>query len=641
MAYSVYTLNNRINYLQDQINNGIGTVNTLQEVIDKNDSLQGSVPTLDQVIKYDGTNVIWDSISTTPQTLQETINAGYSLQSQAPTTSQFIGFDGTNVIWDNVDIPNLQHVLDTGNNANQSIILNDSSALNTNTINNNSLNIINENSGFIGIGCGDINTTGTASVSFNSTTATSSNLNVSTSGISAPPFFSPPQAIAQLNTTQTTSSLNLSYSGQYTTGKQLEMNLEKLQHQSDGSLDYSIISNGYLNLNSGDSTYGFKKVRINTTAPNYKLEIDNNSIRASQISAPTFYSELQTSQILCENTPAGRSYMTYGGYTTSNNTQYVALQPTQLLATNDFKILTQTTGDISIEAKDQIKLKALDLGGTGNGIVIDKLTPNIYYQLNTLNVFDRLVIDNTGLIETISVTNSTATSIRQNNIVLQNIATSTSCDITGDGGIIFYSGATTPSSFSPSQLSFYTGSSPTSTMNNAGFRGSVYHTDQPTTNQIYYLSFVQSNGVAGYYPPCFDSATLTYNPSFNILTVNALALNTGTTGVTYSGNSLSATISGTSGQTNQEFKWTITTTPSNITTFNLTNRRQNGVYRIYIINNSGGSFVINKTLSGTATNKTNFNNTTIGAGETWIMEIQVVDFGTGNAINAIDLKNYS
>jgi hypothetical protein len=160
------------------------------------------------------------------------------------------------------------------------------------------------------------------------------------------------------------------------------------------------------------------------------------------------------------------------------------------------------------------------------------------------------------------------------------------------------------------------------------------------TSANYYLPFV--SGTSGQQSVYIDaSSPLQYNPVSNLLTVGALALNTGTTGVVYSAGALSLTVSGTGGQSTQEFKWNATSAVGTVNTFNITNRRGNAIYRIYIINSTGVSFTINGSLAGTATNKTSFPNTTIPNGATYIMKIQVVDFNTGNNVNAIDLVGYS
>jgi hypothetical protein len=76
MAYSVYTLSNRISALESLINSGSGTINTLQQVVSANDSLNGSPPTTaGQVIQFDGTVVKWDTVSQINPTLQDVLTS--------------------------------------------------------------------------------------------------------------------------------------------------------------------------------------------------------------------------------------------------------------------------------------------------------------------------------------------------------------------------------------------------------------------------------------------------------------------------------------------------------------------------------------------------------------------------------------
>ena len=86
---------------------------TLQEVIDNGDELQGSVPTLDQVIKYDGTNIVWSDLPepTATPSLQEVINVSDELQSTAPTVGQFIGYNGGTTVWSDLPVVTLDSVV--------------------------------------------------------------------------------------------------------------------------------------------------------------------------------------------------------------------------------------------------------------------------------------------------------------------------------------------------------------------------------------------------------------------------------------------------------------------------------------------------------------------------------------------------
>jgi hypothetical protein len=131
-----------------------------------------------------------------------------------------------------------------------------------------------------------------------------------------------------------------------------------------------------------------------------------------------------------------------------------------------------------------------------------------------------------------------------------------------------------------------------------GYQGKVYHTDQPTTNLTYYLTFVQSGGVSGYYDPAFDSATLTYNPSTNLLFVAGLQLSGSTNTGTLSAGVLTL---GCNESSSRQFQVSMT---SNITGLTCSNRRTNGVYTCSIYNVSGSVFTISNVLTGL--NKTDY-----------------------------------
>jgi hypothetical protein len=152
---------------------------------------------------------------------------------------------------------------------------------------------------------------------------------------------------------------------------------------------------------------------------------------------------------------------------------------------------------------------------------------------------------------------------------------------------------------------------------NTGYQGKVYHTDQPTTNLTYYLTFVQSNGVSGFYDPAFDSATLTYNPSTNLLFVAGLQLSGATVTGTLSAGVLSL---GCNEASSRQFQVSMT---SNITGLTCTNRRTNGVYTCTIYNVSGSVFTISNVLTGL--NKTDYAAPIImNNGDTAVMTIRTL-----------------
>jgi len=377
------------------------------------------------------------------------------------------------------------------------------------------------------------------------------------------------------------------------------------------------------------------------------------------------------------------------------------LAPSQT-ATYGYDNLTSTGNGsaFTIASTETLNLSALDTAGTGKGIFIDNTTPNIQYSTGGFGDFIRIA--NNGTITSQSVTNSLIADLSPNYLALQHPATQTAMDLDSDLGMRFSTASSgIYSNFSATQLQF--SSTPnTSLMTASGFRGDLFNnTGSIVSASAFFPSFVQSSSAgygtpqtfsnlsytpstklltcningncagtatnannilvadnqvsANYYVPFVSgtsgqqavyidaSSPYQYNPVQNLLTVGTLALNTGTTGVTFSAGALSAIVSSTGGQTTQEFKWVPTTVVGTMTTFNITNRRSNGIYRIFIVNNTGVSFTINGALLNTAgaSNKTSFSNTTIANGSTWIMKIQVVDFNTGNAVNAIDLTNYA
>lgn len=131
-----------------------------------------------------------------------------------------------------------------------------------------------------------------------------------------------------------------------------------------------------------------------------------------------------------------------------------------------------------------------------------------------------------------------------------------------------------------------------------GYQGKIYHTDQPTTALTYYLTFVQSGGISGFYDPAFDSATLTYNPSTNLLAVAGLQLSGSTIAGTLSAGILTL---GCNESSSRQFQVSMT---SNITGLTCSNRRTNGVYTCSIYNVSGSVWTISNVLAGV--NKTDY-----------------------------------
>lgn len=100
---------------------------------------------------------------------------------------------------------------------------------------------------------------------------------------------------------------------------------------------------------------------------------------------------------------------------------------------------TQSVGSPSpdnpftIETNKYLKLKASDAGGSGYGIFIDKLTPNIYYPYNSSNPNDRLVISNNGIINSISVSTSQTMDIGSAQLLFQDFVAQKAVDFATSG----------------------------------------------------------------------------------------------------------------------------------------------------------------------------------------------------------------
>jgi hypothetical protein len=286
----------------------------------------------------------------------------------------------------------------------------------------------------------------------------------------------------------------------------------------------------------------------------------------------------------------------------------------------------------TIASTETLNLSALDTAGTGKGIFIDNTTPNIEYSTGGFGDFIRIAND--GTITSQSVTNSLIADLSPNYLVLQHPATQTAMDLDSDLGMRFSTASSgIYSNFSATQIQF--SSTPnTSLMTASGFRGDLFNNiGSIVSASAFFPSFVQNssagygtpqtfsnlsytpstklltcniNGNAGtatnannilvtdnqvsanYYVPFVSGTSGTqalyidatspyqYNPVQNLLTVGTLALNTGTTGVAFSGGVLTAIVSSTGGQTTQEFKWVASSVVGTMTTFNITNRRSNG-----------------------------------------------------------------
>ena len=120
-------------------------------------------------------------------------------------------------------------------------------------------------------------------------------------------------------------------------------------------------------------------------------------------------------------------------------------------------IIVSATDSLTLVAFGSIGLTAKDTSfPSGKGISITSDTPNIWYNLNTANVNDRLVIDNNGLIECVSGIGSSPQgySLQPNNFLLSNFDLAKSLEMNTDNGIRFTSssGSVTNATYTPIQM---------------------------------------------------------------------------------------------------------------------------------------------------------------------------------------------
>ena len=147
------------------------------------------------------------------------------------------------------------------------------------------------------------------------------------------------------------------------------------------------------------------------------------------------------------------------------------------------------------------------------------------------------------------------------------------------------------------------------------------------------MTFVQSNGVSGYYDPAFDSATLTYNPSTNLLFVAGLQLSGSTVTGTLAAGVLTL---GCNESSSRQFQVAMT---SNITGLTCSNRRTNGVYTCSIYNVSGSVWTISNVLTGL--NKTDYAAPIVmNNGDNAVMTIRTL-LTNGVASNYTSVSKYS
>lgn len=272
-----------------------------------------------------------------------------------------------------------------------------------------------------------------------------------------------------------------------------------------------------------------------------------------------------------------------------NGNVSMQVSPTGIILGGDLNTATPITATIS-------QAGIITDNPTGFNILSSlNMNSNAITNVDTISNTTGLTISNTtGFTNSINLNNTTG------DITLS--SSSGSVEITAGNGDAGTSGITltTPEgniSLNPSLSNFVVCDSFIYAQQ-GGFNGPMFHNDQPTTAANYYLTFVQSGGISGYYIPNFDSATLTYNPSTNLLAVAGLQLS----GATLTGTFATGVLTlGCNESSSRQFQIGMT---ANITGLTLSNRRTNGVYTCSLYNVSGLPWTISNVLSGT--NKTDY-----------------------------------
>jgi len=368
---------------------------------------------------------------------------------------------------------------------------------------------------------------------------------------------------------------------------------------SGGDLSISALSGGVVSLNSGDN--------IQLTCGENFFITTNNTTGTIQFNSPTptYFNTVSA------NTADG--VISVGEINRNNGDITINSQ-------SDNLFLQSTTG-MSLNVSNG----ALDLTSSGAGI---GLTTDLDI---TLSANANINISNaTGFTNSISLNTTTGDTTIASAFGSVNITS-------GNGD----AGASSISLFAPEgNISLNTTLSNFVTCDSfiyaqlGGFNGPMYHSDNPTSSGNYYLTFVQSGGVSGYYIPNFDSATLTYNPSTNLLSVAGLQLSGATNTGTFSAGVLSL---GCNEASSRQFQIGMT---ANITGLTLSNRRTNGVYTCSLYNVSGSTWTISNVLTGSASNKTDYASPiSVANGEFAILTARTL-LSNGTAYNYVSVVKY-
>jgi len=394
--------------------------------------------------------------------------------------------------------------------------------------------------------------------------------------------------------------------------------------------DITITSDSNLNLNSTNGTMALSSgpIDINSTGeislnPNSVVSINHPSLSKIQ-----FNTGASLNPALIYQDDAEDLYIT-------NNAPQIVIE--------------NTFGGVGIMSGDYIHLtcpEAMNIGSTNGGVIISAQSSST--QINSFqNEFTST--EDTNINTTGGDINITQTGTYQNYISFNSTGVNAgditinslngSVNITAGNGDAGNSGITLTSpegniSLNPSLSNFVVCDSFIYAQQ-GGFNGPMYHNDQPTTAATYYLTFVQSAGISGYYIPNFDSATLTYNPSTNLLSVAGLQLSGATNTPTFSAGVLTC---GCNESSSRQFQIGMT---ANITGLTLSNRRTNGVYTCSIYNVSGSTWSIDHILTGSASNKTDYNTAiNIANGDFAVLTARTL-LTNGTAYNYVSVVKYA
>jgi uncharacterized protein (DUF2345 family) len=398
-----------------------------------------------------------------------------------------------------------------------------------------------------------------------------------------------------------------------------------------GSSNYSTISSTLLEFSNGINIQDLNGSSITSAGGDITLQtggagvLSLNSGDNIQLSCGEnfFVSTNTTAGIIQFNSPTP----TYFNLTTPNTADGV-ISVAEINRNNGIVSIISQSDSVSIWGSTGVDLNvtngALNLtsAGAGIGLTTDQ---DINLDANTnINISNATGFTNSISLNTTTGDTTIASAFGSVNITSGN----------GDAGASSISLFAVEGDIGLNTGGGYQVSSNAPITSSVGYTGKVYHTDQPTTALTYYLTFVQSGGVSGYYDPAFDSATLTYNPSTNLLAVAGLQLSGATINGTFATGVLTL---GCNESSSRQFQFGMT---ANITGLTLSNRRTNGVYTCSIYNVSGSTWSIDHILTGAASNKTDYNTAiNIANGEFAVLTARTL-FANGTAYNFVSVVKF-